>query len=172
MQMAIALSIQESGLDAFLRDKDERRLSVGVEQSIASADAIRNAARDLKRQKRRESAKRKRNSDAEGKKRREQDQKAAEQAAACLSAALEASAGLAAAAAALATAATATREAALARSAPVCIPMAHLDATTSSSTAADLARGATVAPAEVAPPVSAVEPVELIDLTSSSEYSF
>ena len=124
-----------------LRDEDERRLSVGVEQSIASADAIRNAARDLKRQKRRESAKRKRNLDAEGKKRREQDQKAVEQAAAWLSVALQASAGLAAAAVALITTATMTRDAALARAASVCIPMAHVDATTSSSTAADLARG-------------------------------
>ena len=52
-----------------------------MEQSIASADASRNAARDLKWQKWRESAKRKRlmkNSDAKGKKRREQDQKVAE----------------------------------------------------------------------------------------------
>ncbi len=60
MQMAIALSVQESCFDMFLRDEDERRLSVGVEQSIAAADAIRNVARDLQRQKWRESAKRKR----------------------------------------------------------------------------------------------------------------
>ena len=116
--------------------------------------------------------KRKRKSDVEGKKRWEQDQKAVEQAVACLSAALEASAGLAATAIALATVAMETKDAALARATPVCILMAHVEATTASSIAADLARGATVAPDEVAPPVFAVEPMELIDLTSSSEYSF
>jgi hypothetical protein len=40
LQKAIALSIQESWFDAFLHDKDEHHLSVGVEQAIACVDAI------------------------------------------------------------------------------------------------------------------------------------
>ena len=40
MEMAIAQSLQESRFDAHLRDLDERELQLGLEQSVAFAEAL------------------------------------------------------------------------------------------------------------------------------------
>lgn len=81
--------------------------------------------------------------------------------------------------------ATATTDASLTRAVPVRVWMVHVGVTVASSTmaalmnaaavmapsliAADLARGPAVAPTEAVPPVAAAKPVEIINLTSSSE---
>ncbi|KAE8786101.1 40S ribosomal protein S5-1 [Hordeum vulgare] len=84
---------------------------------------------------------------------------------------------------------TMTKDATLERTVRVCVEIAHADTTTASTTAvsalgnavavkgalltvADLARGDAIAPAKLAPLVTAVEPVDLINLASSFEYSF
>ena len=40
MEMAIAQSLQESRFDVHLRDLDERELQLGLEQSVAFAEAL------------------------------------------------------------------------------------------------------------------------------------
>ena len=45
MEMAIAQSLQESRFDAHLRDLDERELQLGLEQSVAFAEALVNRDR-------------------------------------------------------------------------------------------------------------------------------